>query len=412
MSMSDSPFYDVLIIGAGASGLICALQCARAGRKVLVLEKAPLIGRKILVSGNGRCNFTNRFVSANHYQGNPTLLRQTLNQFSFSDCLAYFDRLGVLYTQEAFGRFFPQTGKATAITDAFKAALQETNATILTNTEVVSIQKGSVFTVRAQNGTQFQAKNIVLACGSCAYPQVTGTTKGYELAKQLGHTIHKPLPALSGVCLKENLSRLNGLRFQVQVTAPTLQGAQSNGEIIFTSYGINGPAVLNISSVLARALVNGPVPLQINFLPHVKNPQDYLNARLEQFGHRKPKEFFAGLLHESLANVLIDFQGLRKNKPMSEQFDPQKIFQTLLCWPVTVTATRPWNEAMVATGGVNTREINYNTFESLICPHVFLTGELLDVDGISGGFNLHFAWASGICAARALTKESELWQIW
>ena len=397
--------FDVLIIGAGASGLLCALECARGGKKVLVLEKAPLIGRKILVSGNGRCNFTNRFVSPEKYNADPALLKTTLNRFSFADCLNYFDELGLLYEEENLGRFFPQTGKATALTDIFKTALNETQTTLLTSQEVVSIKKGPVFTIQTKTGEKFSAKNIVLACGSCAYPQVTGTQSGYELARKLGHTIVKPLPALSGFCLKENFSRLNGVRAQVQISLVSQPQIHAAGEIIFTSYGINGPAVLNVSSAVSRALAKGNVALHINFLPQLKDPTAYLTERLKKLGHRKPKDFFAGMLHESLANLLIDFQGLRKNKPMNEQFALNKTFQTLLAWPVTVTALRPWNEAMVATGGVNTREINYNTFESLICPRVFITGELLDVDAISGGFNLHFAWASGFCAAQALKKE-------
>jgi len=400
--------YDVIIIGAGASGLICALECARAPKKVLVLEKSALPGRKILVSGNGRCNFTNRYLSADKYQADPSLINSVLQHFSFEDCLAYFDKLGVLYTEESKGRFFPQTNKATAVTDALKAALAETDADIFYNQEAVHIQKGKLFTVRTQNGLSFQAKKVVLSCGSCAYPQVSGTQRGYELARSLGHTIVMPKPALSGLVLKENFSRLTGIRAQVTVSAATQPAATADGEIIFTNYGINGPAALNISAAVSRALEEGNVPLSINFLPQLTNPNAFFCQRMKQFSCRKPKDFFAGLLHESIANLLIDFKGLRKNKAMNEQSPAalQHTFETVVRWPATVTALRGWNEAMIAIGGVNLREINYNTLESLRCPNLFITGELLDVAGISGGFNLHFAWASGFCAAQAITKES------
>ena len=406
IKVEQSSIYDVIIVGAGASGLICALECARAGKRVLVLERAPFPGRKILVSGNGRCNFTNLHAVPDCYHADPELIKAAFATFSPKNCLSYFEQLGILYTQEENGRMFPSTGKATAVTDAFKAALAETNAEVLCNTEVIRIKRGKTFLVSTKDAS-FQSRKLVLACGSCAYPQVSGTQKGYELAQSLGHHIITPRPALSGLCLKENFSRLSGIRFQVRLTAATTPAAQAEGEIIFTAYGINGPAALNISSQVSRALPQGNIPLFINFLPQIENTTDFLQNRLHQFAHRKPKDFFAGLLHESLANLLIDFKGLRKNKPMAEQ-SPAALTSALNAlekWPATITALRPWNEAMAATGGVNVREINYNTFESNLCPGLYITGELLDVDGKSGGFNLQFAWASGITAAQHIKEQ-------
>ena len=400
----NSSLYDIIIVGAGASGLICALECARAGKKVLILERQPIAGRKILVSGNGRCNFTNRFVSpSKYYPSNSPLIKNTLSSFPFQKCVDYFSSLGILYVEEEQGRFFPFTGKATAITDAFKAALAETSVEIAYNQEVTRIQHASFFTVYTKE-TTFKAKKLVLACGSCAYPQVSGTTLGYTLAQQLGHSIISPIPSLSGWTLKENFSRLSGIRAKVKLT---FQKHQTEGEIIFTNYGMNGPAALNMTPILTRLLSKQALTVTINFLVQVPHVQPFLTERFRQFPFRKPKEFFAGIVHESIANLLIDFKGLRKNKPLQEQ-NPSTLknaFETLEHWPITVTGLRPWNEAMIAAGGVNTREINYNTCESLLCPGLFITGELLDIDAISGGYNLHFAWASGFSAAQELVKE-------
>ncbi len=398
--------YDVAVVGAGASGLLCALECARGGKRVLVLEKDPLPARKILVSGNGRCNLTNRHVSPAAYHADPNLIESALAHFSFENCRHYFENLGVLLTEQEQGRIFPATGKATAVADSLKAALKETGAELLCGYEVTHIQRTKTdFVVSTQQGPTVHARNVVLACGSCAYPQVTGTNAGYELARQLGHTVLPPRPVLSGLCLKETaLARLSGVKCQVRTTAHTTPAAHAEGELIFTNYGVNGPAALNISQAVSRALASGPVKVEINFLPQLENPGDFLQARLTRLGTRKPKDFFAGLIHESLANLLIDFTGLRKQIPTQEQ-NMQRAFQTLTAWPVTVTALRPWKEAMVAAGGVKTREINYNTFESLLCPGLYITGELLDVDGKSGGFNLHFAWASGFAAAQAIKEK-------
>ena len=398
--------YDVAIVGAGASGLLCALECARGGLRTLILEKDALPARKILVSGNGRCNLTNRHVSPACYHADPKLIESTLQHFSFDDCIHYFENLGVLLTEQEQGRIFPATGKATAVADAFKAALKEAGAELICGQEVTHIKRTKTeFILSTQQDLSVHTRKLVLACGSCAYPQVTGTHAGYELAKMLGHTLIPPLPVLSGLCLKETaFTRLSGIKCQVATTAHTIPAAHAEGELIFTNYGVNGPAALNISQAVSRALKNGPVKVEINFLPQLENPHEFLEMRLQKFSARKPKEFFAGLIHESIANLLIDFTGLRKQIPVGQQ-PMNRAFQTLTAWPVTVTALRPWKEAMVAAGGVKTHEINYNTFESLLCPGLYITGELLDVDGKSGGLNLHFAWASGFTAAQAIKKE-------
>lgn len=408
--MKDSTLYDVIIIGAGASGLICALESARRGKKVLLLEKELQVGRKILVSGNGRCNLTNKHVSSQFYHADPSLITQALNQFSYQDCRQYFEQLGLVLTEENQGRIFPLCGKSTAVVEPLKIAVLEAGVCLKTGQEVRRVESKNNFAVTTQTGDQFTGHCLVLACGSCAYPQISGTTQGYELAKQLGHTLIPPCPSLGALCIKEKaLARLAGIRSQVQLTAWHEKQIldQSEGEVLFTNYGISGPAALNISGAVSRSLSKGNVPVTINFFPHITDFPTYIQKRLDQFKNRKPKEFFAGLLHENIANLLIDFLGLRKNISMAEQTPNTRlrIASTLQHWPVTVTSLRSWNESMVASGGVKSSEINYNTFESLRTKRLYLTGELLDVDGKSGGFNLHFAWASGIIAARHLSSE-------
>ena len=409
-NMNDLPIYDVLIIGAGASGLLCALECARARKRVLILEKDALSGRKILASGNGRCNLTNAHVSPAFYHAPQELIEKTLNRFSFADCKKYFEDLGVLLVQEDNGRFFPATGKATAVLEPLKLAALENGAELKTAQEVIKIKRGKTFTVHTKQGGNFQARKLVLACGSCAFPQLTGTQSGYALAKSLGHSIVAPAPALCALTIKEKaIARLQGLRAQAELTARAGQEvlAQSQGEVLFTNYGLSGPAAINISSAITRRLPQGNVNLTLNLFPAHTDFAACMQARKEKFGHRKAKDFFAGLLHENIANLLIDFAGIKKNIPVKE-WTPNtwnNVLKTLTGWAFTVCAARPWTEAMAATGGVNCREINYNTFESLKCAGLFITGELLDVDGRSGGFNLHFAWSSGFTAAQKLVED-------
>lgn len=406
----NASVYDVIIIGAGASGLLCARECARRGLKTLLLEKETAPGKKILVSGNGRCNLTNARVAPSCYHADEKLIRRTLEQFSYANCRKYFEELGILLTEEGLGRVFPAAGKSTAILEPLKLAVLEAGTELQTGQEVLRVKKGKIFTVFTRQGGRFEARKLVLACGSCAYPQAGGSQSGYELARQLGHTLVAPRPALSGLCLKETaFARLTGVRSQVRLHVLENRRItdEAEGEVLFTNYGLNGPAALNVSSTVSRALKNGNVPLELNFFPQLPDGPAFLEERLKKYGTRRPKDFFAGILHENIANLLIDFIGLRKNRLINEQTPNTllRLRQTPCAWPLTATSARPWNEAMAATGGVNTREINYNTFESLKCPGLYLTGELLDVDGKSGGFNLHFAWAGGFIAAGDLSKE-------
>ena len=408
--MEKHTTYDVAIVGAGASGLMCAVQCARCGKRVILLEKETQPGRKILVSGNGRCNLTNAFVSAADYHGTPKLAEAVLQKFPFEKCLQFFHELGVLTVQEDAGRIFPLSGKSTAVAEALRLACAEAGAELRTDSEIVKIEHSKEFILTQSDGTKISAHRCVLACGSCAYPQAGGTQAGYTLAKSLGHKIIAPIQSLSALNIKEKaLARLQGIRAQVRVKvfAGTAQEKSNEGEILFTPYGVSGPAVLNISAPIGRALKQGPVKLEMDLLPNIVDKKAFLKERVLHFGARSPKAFFAGMLHENIANLLIDFAGLRKNVPVQNWTENtlQTVARTLGAWPVTVISLRSWQEAMVAAGGVNGAEINYNTMESLCCPGLYITGELLDVDGRSGGFNLHFAWASGYTAARAIVED-------
>ena len=390
--------------------MMCALLCTRAGRRVIVLEKEPQVGRKILVSGNGRCNLTNAFVSAGDYRGTPDIAAAVLEEFPFQKCLQLFHGLGVLTIEENDGRIFPQSGKSTAVCEALRLACQEAGATFRVNSETVKIQAKKQFILTQKDGEKISANRCVLACGSCAYPQVGGTQAGYELAKSLGHHIIEPTQALCALNVREKaVARLQGIRAQVRMIAlpDTPAEVQSVGEILFTNYGLSGPAALSVSGAIGKVLAQGPVAVQVDLLPDVDDKMIFLQNRIRLFGSRTPKAFFAGMLHENIANLLIDFAGLRKNELVQNWTENtlQTVAKILGGWPFTVTSLRPWMEAMVAAGGVNCAEINYNTMESSCCPGLYILGELLNVDGRSGGFNLHFAWASAYVAAQALTEE-------
>ena len=398
--------YEIIVIGGGASGLVCALELARSGKKILVLEKEITCGRKILVSGNGECNFTNRQVSPEKYYGDKDFVKSALDKFSYQDALNYFSDLGLLYKEEK-DRFFTYTSKASSLAACLTCALKEAGADLLLQTEVSKItqEKTKLFKVLSKKGQVFFAKNIVLACGSLAYPQVGGTQAGYLLAKTFGHTINSVSPALCSINLQEKsaLNRLAGVKVFALASLKENNKliTQEAGEVLFNNQGVSGNNIFSIS----RAAKKGQV-LELNLFSRFTKQEfsTFIDNRAQKYPNRKIKDFFAGILADTIANLMIDFLGFKKNMQICDLNAQNfaRIKEVLQAWPFRVEGLRPFEQACAAKGGVDTKEVEKGTFRSLKNPNVFITGELLDIDGRCGGFNLHFAWASGYLAAKAL----------
>ncbi len=404
---AQTNIYDVIIVGGGASGLVCALELARGCKKVLVLEKEITCGRKILVSGNGECNFTNRQVAAGKYYGDQEFIKEALDKFSYQDALNYFTDLGLLYKEEN-NRFFTYTSKASSLAACLTCALKEVGAEILLKTEVSKItqdNKTKIFKVSSKQGQSFFAKNIVLACGSLAYPQVGGTQAGYTLARSFGHTIKSLSPALCSINLQEKaaLTRLAGLK--VQALASLKENGKliacEEGEVLFNNQGVSGNNIFSIS----RNAKKGQI-LEINLFPNFTKQEftEFIDKRAQKYPQRKIKDFFTGILADTIINLMIDFLGFKKNLLICELSSQNfaRIKGVLQAWPFKVEGIRSFDQSCAARGGVDTKEIEKGTFCSLKNPNLYITGELLDIDGRCGGYNLHFAWASAICAAKNL----------
>ena len=395
---------DILIIGAGAIALACAAELApkakEQNKKILILEAQKVSARKILISGNGRCNFTNAAAAPSKYYGDKNFITEILKQFPPSSCLKFFDKLGLKYVDEN-GRYFPIAGKASAVKECFLNWLENYGVQILENQTATEIKrKSNLWEVKTQDCI-YTTRFLVLACGSKAYPQISGTEMGYTLAAQAGHKINTPRPALFGFDLQEKkaLIRIAGIKMQARVWLENYPNNQQTDEILFTTRGVNGNNILTLS----RQAQAGS-KLFIDFLPQFSNEElnKYLMQRASNFPNLKTKALLSGLLPDSLINLLIDFAHLRKNNKLIDLTPSNfaKIEETLKAWPFTVAGIRPFEEAYSAAGGVLTSEVDAKTLRSKCSEDLFIIGELLDIDAFCGGFSLHFAFATGISAAK------------
>lgn len=400
----------VAIIGAGASGLMAA--CFAAPRAhVTVFEKQKTPGRKILASGNGRCNISNRNLDASRYYGkNPSFVHNIFGAFGLDETERFFYSIGIPFAEGNDGKLFPASFQASSVQKMLEFEARKRGAEILLHRRIDAIHReknGIALFTAGQEKHLFDA--VILAAGSCAYPQLGGSDTGYALAASAGHHIEALVPAIVPLnATPKALHRLEGIKWDCTLKAVLGKKiiASSTGEVLFTRYGLSGPASLDISTAVNRELASGGnVEMFIDFFPEMNRAE--LEAIFTSLfsERRKPLALsLAGIIKERIAEVVISISG---KDPFSAAGTPQKedismlaeLFKNLRALP---GQPRPFSDAMVAAGGVSTDEINPATMESRIFPGLYVTGELLDITGTSGGFNLQFAWSTGAIAGKSV----------
>lgn len=397
----------VLIIGGGASGLMAAIMAAREGAEVTILEHMDRVGKKILSTGNGRCNLTNLSLKPEHYRSSQKLFpMKVLDRFSVWDTLSFFDGIGII-TRNRNGYIYPNSDQAASVLDALRFETEHLGIKTVLSCQIRSAKKtkNGSFLVESDQGT-YQGDCLILATGSKAASVSGSDGSGYELAKTFGHTIIKPLPALVQLrCKGTFFKQLAGVRCEavVRLVSDGKTLAADEGEVQLTDYGISGIPTFQVSRYASQALDAGRrVNAVLDFFPSksMEDTRAMLKQRKSMLGYRPSGEFLNGVLNKKLAAVLLKQAGIQPDRSCAQIKDSQLEALTMQIkkFEVPVTATNSFEQAQVCCGGVDTRELRPDTMESKLVKHLFLVGELTDVDGICGGYNLQWAWSTGAVA--------------
>jgi predicted Rossmann fold flavoprotein len=382
---------DALILGAGAAGLMCAIEAGNRGRHVAVIERAERIGKKILISGGGRCNFTNIYCQPENFSGaNPHFAKSALARYTPSDFIALIERHHIPYHEKTLGQLFCDRS-ARDVTDMLEAECRAAGVQIFLNSSIQEIQRTTHFVART-DGAEFQAPALVVACGGLSIPKIGATSFGYDLARQFGLKVRETRPALVPLVLgtdeRIRYCDLAGVSTEVVVAC----GRQSFREkMLITHRGLSGPAILQISSYWSKGTT-----IRVDLAPDREVTAPIRKAKVRQMS--VARSAFQQILPKRLAARWLDLHspGAWTNEAITE------LERKVHAWTLTPADTEGFQKAEVTAGGVDTDELSAKTMESRRVPGLFFIGEVVDVTGHLGGFNLQWAWASGAAAGRAL----------
>jgi predicted Rossmann fold flavoprotein len=407
---------DVAIVGAGAAGLATAIATRRANPalSVLLLDGAAKPGAKILVSGGGRCNVTNRVVSElDFWGGSRSIVKRILRAFTAADAVAFFHELDVPLREEADGKLFPVSGRARDILDALLGAATGTGAQLLAGQRVMTIEPtGNGFRVVTADAA-FESRSVVLATGGRSLPKTGSDGLGLEIARRLGHTIVPTTPALAPLVLDrsghEVYRDLSGVSLDVELAIWT-DGRIANrlrGSLLWTHFGISGPVTLNASRHWLRAeLEERRVGLTASFAPGAS--YETQERWWTETAVTRPRVTvlgaLSGLVPGAVAAALVRCLNLDASRQLAHltRTDRKALTSAVVEWPLMVTGHRGWNYAEATAGGVSLGEVDPSSMASRVCPGLYLVGEMLDVDGRIGGFNFQWAWSTAHVAGRAI----------
>lgn len=426
MSDVSEKTLDLIVIGGGASGMAASIafqkyysEMTEEKASVLILEKNDKVGKKILASGNGRCNLSNQDMNINHFHSqNRAFPQEVLDRITPTFVLNFLHEIGIPTINEG-QKIFPMSKTSSSVVDAFRYSLDEYDIQVKYESSVESIvREGQFFRVICTDFESFVSRFVIVACGGACAPTLGTTGDGYRWLHELGHKVYAPKPSIVQLVTDNSVTKaLSGLKLDAEVSLSSndMMLAHQRGEVLFTDYGLSGPAILQISGVVSRYVVKKQltVPMTVSLKlfddAELQRIRFEIGKRISLFGQRTLDQLLLGVLPGKIGNMLLK---TALQRPLSiliatlSNVDIEKIVRTLKDWKFTVLGTKSLENAQTTIGGADTSEFSFETMQSVLVPGLYACGEVLDVDGDCGGYNLTWAFASGILAGRSAAIEA------
>lgn len=409
----------IVVAGGGAAGMMAAIMAARNGQEVHIFEKNDRLGKKLFITGKGRCNVTNAGDMDNLFESvrtNSKFLYSAFYSFSNEQVMDFFEELGVRLKVERGNRVFPVSDHSSDIVRALQREMDRLGVCVNLNSEITNIiaDEAGFNSIQLKGGERIEGDALILATGGVSYPLTGSTGEGLQMAEQLGHKIVELTPSLIPMITKEDwVKEVQGLALK-NVTVTIKQGKKQLysdfGEMLFTHFGISGPLILSGSSYVTTAIKKGSLEVYIDLKPALTEEQ--LDARLlREFDEAKNKQFknvLNGLFPQKLIPIMVRLSGIAPEKKVNEITKDERNYfgKVIKNLPLTVTELRGIEEAIITRGGVSVKEVNPSTMESKKVPNLFFAGEMLDLDAVTGGYNLQIAWSTGYLAGQNAGKTS------
>ncbi len=397
----------IAIIGGGASGLMAAIAAKTDATSVTVYEKEKRVGRKILATGNGRCNLTNTGADIKDYHsGNINFLKGAKNRFWVEETLSFFDELGLVCKEEEEGKVYPYSDTASSVLDVLRYKADSLGVDTVCDFAVRSVEKTSDgFKITGRNGDTHNFDRVIIATGGMAGASLGSDGSGYDLLRSFGHRITPLIPSLVQIKTEtETVRKLKGIKVQAKVT---IGNKSRTGELLFTDYGISGPPVFSLSSYLG-----GNKEVVIDIMPDYSYDDIYnmLCMRCGQFYDTPLEDFFTGMLNKRVGMAILKYSGIaplsRSAATLTDE-ELKAVAESIKGLRLKITGTASWNSAQVTKGGADVNEFDSATMMSKRVKGLYACGEVLDIDGDCGGYNLQWAWSSGYIAGKNATKRGK-----
>lgn len=400
--------YDAAIIGGGAAGLSAAVFLIKNGFKnLIILEKENRVGKRILVTGNGKCNLSNRNITAKNYRGDKDVIENTLNMVNTDNLLAYFKSIGLMTMEDNAGRIYPFSEQASTVLDVLRHYTENYE---LCNFRVTEIKKeNDLFLIKSENSI-VKTKKVIVSTGGIVQPKIGANGDGYVFAKKIGHTVINPLPSLSPIYVDDKIvNSLKGIRqkCKVSLVIDNKKIRTEQGEVQFNSDNLSGICIFQLSSYVNRYFESGKTDdifIQLKLFEGYKQKDilEILLERKELFSELKAENIFMGFLNKRISLAIMKYCKIESSKRVVDLTDEELkcISKTVNDWRFYPIKKYDYDKAQVTSGGITSKDLNIKTFESRLVKGMYFIGEELNVDGDCGGYNLHFAFSSGIICAK------------